>query len=198
VYGELGAAEMAHPRRAGDAPRIEDFLLGRSGRLCYGFTIMSSSSADLSTSGAVRLVTRGSAFETWAGPAGGGVRYDWTRKGIIRLIILGHGHAGYVAPSVKLFDTVLGFTGRIGVMFDCWDMTGYDSEFRVQTSAWGSKHQSVLEESFMVTRSKLVAMGISVANLAVGGKIKCFSKRVDFDVEAKNNGFLLNPPMPGR
>src|SRR5262245_15005588 len=112
----------------------------------------------LQTEDAVSAVERGATFEIWKGPSGA-IRYDWTRTGIIRMIIVGYGHAGFAAPSVRHFDTVVRFTGRIGVFFDCWDMTGYDSGFRVETSAWASKHQAETDACYMVTRSKLVSMG---------------------------------------
>jgi hypothetical protein len=136
-------------------------------------------------------------YEIWQGPKGGAIRYDWTKAGAIRWIVRGHGYAGYAAATVKNFDAVLRMTGRITVFFDCWDMTGYDSEFRLKTSAWGAEHKSDVDAGYMVTRSKLVAMGATVANLVTGGKIKGYSERSEFDSEAKRCGFILNPPMPG-
>jgi|HubBroStandDraft_6_1064221.scaffolds.fasta_scaffold262090_2 hypothetical protein len=158
---------------------------------------MISSPADPGTPDSLRLSVSGSAFEVWQGPTGA-IRYDWTRAGVIRVIIVGHGHASYATPSIKNYDTVLHFTGRISVLFDYWDMTGYDTEFRVKTSAWAAKHQSLVDSGYMVTRSKLVAMGVSVVNLVIGGKIKAVSNRAEFDQEAKRVGFMLNPPMPGK
>ncbi len=141
----------------------------------------------------VREIEKGPAFEVWQGS--GAMRLDWTRQGALRIIVAGHGHAEYAAPVTRRFEALLRSTQRITILADFWDMPGYDSGLRVELSAWGAGHRSIFD-LHVVSRSKLVTMGVAVASLAMGGT-KSHSQRASFDAEAKALGFVINPPMPG-
>lgn len=65
-------------------------------------------------------------------------------------------------------------TGVVWGFHDWLDMTGYDSSSRIDLTAWVLKNRANSRLSIGM-RSKLVAMGVSVANLALGNMIETFS-----------------------
>ena len=60
-------------------------------------------------------------------------------------------------------------------------MTRYDGNTRVVLSEFTAKHKNSLRTVAILVQSKIVAMGVSVANLATGGKIEAFSNRDKFE-----------------
>ncbi len=134
----------------------------------------------------VRETEKGATFEVWQGS--GTMRLDWTRQGAMRIIVEGHGHAEYAPPVLRRFETILRTTPRITILADFWEMPGYDSGLRVELSAWGAKHRSSFD-LHVISRSKLVTMGVAVASLAMGG-ISSHTQRSSFDAEAKRLGFV--------
>ncbi len=143
----------------------------------------------------VTQVDSGPTFELWKGPAGS-MRLDWTRKGAIRILVSGHGYGGYGIQTVRKFDDALRSSPakKAILFFDFWDMPAYDSPLRVETQGWGAKHRAEMEV-YLCTRSKLVSMGASVGNLALGGIIKVFTRKEEFDRECQRHGLPLNPAM---
>lgn len=79
------------------------------------------------------------------------------------------------------------FTGEIerriqrGIRVDWFGdysaMTSYDSAARVALTDFTHKHTEGLNRVVILVQSRLVAMRVSVANLAVGGKIEAFADR---------------------
>lgn len=143
-----------------------------------------------------KLVDSGPNHEIWKGPAGS-MRLDWNKRGAIRIIVKGHGYAGYALPTVRKYDEALrgSMTKKVIPIFDFWDMEAYDSALRVETQGWGSKHRAEMESVYLLTRSKLVSMGASVANLAIGGLMKIFTRKEEFDREVQKLGLPINPSM---
>jgi hypothetical protein len=64
--------------------------------------------------------------------------------------------------------------GVVSGFHDWLDMTGYDSASRIDLTNWVLKNRAK-SRLFISMRSKLVAMGVSVANLALGNMIETFS-----------------------
>lgn len=148
----------------------------------------------------VREVESGPTFEVWSGHAStgkpGAMRLDWTRAGAVRIVIVGHGYAEYAPIIVKRWEHVLKFRGRMTVLFDYEKMETYDSRYRTDTQGWGSAHLKDLDAIYILTRSKLVQMGASVANLVLGGMVKVETSRPGFDAQAQQLGLPLNPKIP--
>jgi hypothetical protein len=61
--------------------------------------------------------------------------------------------------------------GPVAGFHDWLEMTGYDSQSRVDLTKWVLSHRQQ-SRLFIGVRSKLVAMGVSVANLALGNLIE--------------------------
>lgn len=64
--------------------------------------------------------------------------------------------------------------GAVAGFHDWFQMTGYDSGSRIDLTNWVMGHRTE-SRLFIGTRSKLVAMGVSVANLALGNMIESHS-----------------------
>lgn len=142
-----------------------------------------------------REIEKGPSFEVWQGPSGA-MRNDWVRGGIMRGILRGHGHAEFAAPLVRRWDALLKSDGKVTIFGDFWEMTTYDSGFRVETSGWLVKHRNDLAAVHVVTQSKLVSMGIAVVNLALGGIYTVHTSYADFERAARRYGLPGTPSMP--
>ncbi|MEP7121032.1 MAG: hypothetical protein ABJE95_08990 [Byssovorax sp.] len=142
-----------------------------------------------------RSIEKGSTFEVYQG-TGRANRLDWTREGAFRTIIIGHAGGESAEVMIRRFEAMLRISPRITALYDVWDLTGYDSEFRIELTKWGMKNRASVLALHSVARSKLVNMGLSVANLAMGGIFTPHGKRADFDAIAKRLGLPLNPTMP--
>lgn len=145
------------------------------------------SEADVSQAEAARLVDSGPLFEVWQGRDRGTTRIDWTRRGAVRITVVGHGCADYSPPCMRRWDAALKQADQAAVLIDFWDMPTYDSGMRVQMTDWGKKHRSDTKY-YVCTKSKLVLMGLSVANLALGGILNVHEKRPEFDAECLKHG----------
>ena len=139
----------------------------------------------------IREIASGPAFETWQGS--GTMHLHWTRQGVVRIAVSGHGHAEFAAPVVRRWEGAIRSGGRMTLLVDFGEMPAYDSKLRVELQAWGVKHRAQVESIHMLSRSKLVSMGAAVTNLALGGMITMYDVQGAFDAVAKSLGL---PPIP--
>jgi hypothetical protein len=148
----------------------------------------------------VRMVSSGPSFEVYQAVQGqtklGAVRFDWTKSGVILETVSGHAHALFAPLVLKRFNAALTATGRTTQLCDFWGITSYDSDFRLEHTRWGQRHRPMIDAIHILTQSKLVAMGVSVANLAMGGMFTSYTKRNDFNIAAQKLGFPANRPLP--
>lgn len=70
--------------------------------------------------------------------------------------------------------------GPTDFFYDAWDMQAYDSLLRTELTSWHLRRRADTRSLHTVTRSKIVRMGISVANLALG-IITAHEDRSSFD-----------------
>lgn len=69
----------------------------------------------------------------------------------------------------------------LAIFDDFEQLTGYDSDARLSLTAWTKQNAARIRTIDILVRSKLVAMGVSVANLALGGNIRSHSVRARFE-----------------
>lgn len=145
---------------------------------------------DMIDRGNVTLVQSGPSFELWKGP-NGGMRLEWTRRGAVRFAISGYGYEGYVPPILARWNDAITLAqgGRVDILVDFWDLEDYDSSFRVKTQDWGRAHLDNLGSVGLLTRSKLISMAAAITNAAIGGKLKTFTQRAEFQVRGLQLGF---------
>lgn len=101
----------------------------------------------------------------------------WKGRGVLEVVLRGHGHEELAAIVIRRKEAVLSDAGELAVFFDLGDMPGYDSGLRVALTRWLQSHLRSVK-IHVVVRSKIVAMGVSVANLALGGIIQTYTQRV--------------------
>jgi hypothetical protein len=81
----------------------------------------------------------------------------------------GYSDAGYLPFIDRVYERTLArVEGQIAVFADCELQTGYDTEFRRGIVAWSKGIVPFPAPYCLYVKSRLVAMGIAVARLAVG------------------------------
>ncbi|HWA73378.1 MAG TPA: hypothetical protein VG937_13625 [Polyangiaceae bacterium] len=118
------------------------------------------------------LVSSDSSSQSWRTPRGA-MSLTWTEQGAIYVSVDVHGDRSLSPLMVRRADTLIART-RMKFFFDFWQMPTYDSEMRTEWTGFLVTHRARVDEIHVVARSKLVAMGVAVANLALGGIIKSY------------------------
>jgi hypothetical protein len=98
----------------------------------------------------------------------GGVRVWQPARGVIAASLRGHVSAAAMPPMIERLDA-FGAARRVTHhFFDLWDMEGYDSAVRVDLTQYFVKHRAFIGALHTCTRSRIVRMGVTVANVALG------------------------------
>jgi hypothetical protein len=71
--------------------------------------------------------------------------------------------------------------GELRVFHDWFEMTGYETSARKQLTDWSVANRKHYREVHIGLRSKIVAMGINVANIPLGGLIRAHGSRPPFE-----------------
>lgn len=147
------------------------------------------------SSSTFRQIESGPTFEIHEGPTCL-LRLDWGPS-TIRATYVGHVMAECAQPLIRRSEAVMRAAQAPFTSFqDAWLVTGYESGMRVNMVEWAKKNPGATKEVHILSQSKIMGMAVAVMNLALGGVVKGYSKRQDFDVMAKRMGLPLNPPMP--
>jgi hypothetical protein len=72
---------------------------------------------------------------------------------------------------------------KVDVFFDTEKMTSYEPGFRVKMTAWHEALRPRTRSAHVLVTSKIVAMAISIVNMATRGLLRSHSNRSTFDVE---------------
>ena len=84
---------------------------------------------------------------------------------------------GYGEERIRQHD------GKLYVFHDWLEMTGYDSRTRMRLTAWSVAHRQAYQEVHLAVRSRIIAMGVQVANVAVGGIMRAHTGIAALEVE---------------
>lgn len=120
-------------------------------------------------------------------------RFDLPRGGVLHL-------ATYELPSnLVLYLQCRGFAsasmvarvidhreravrlGRVALFNDLLDLEGYDPPVRDELTRWQKRHKESVMTTHILLRSRIVAMGIQMASLALGEHLVTYSRVADFD-----------------
>ncbi|HEY6880502.1 MAG TPA: hypothetical protein VI299_20905 [Polyangiales bacterium] len=74
---------------------------------------------------------------------------------------------------------------KLTVFHDWFDMTGYDPRCRARLTSWSLANLEHYQEAHFGVRSKIVAMGVQVANMALRGFMCAHTSRARFDLETE-------------
>jgi hypothetical protein len=119
-----------------------------------------------------KLVESDSQSECWRASRGT-LRLSWTESGCMLVVLGVHGDRALAPLMTRRADAIIAQT-KLTLFFDFWEMPTYDSEMRMLWTQWLLSHRSHLNGLHVLARSKLVSMGVSVANLALGGIIQSY------------------------
>ena len=73
--------------------------------------------------------------------------------------------------------------GKLYCFHDWLEMTGYDSSSRVKLTTWSIAHRHAFQEVHLAVRSRVVVLGVQVANIAIGGLIRTHSGIASVEIE---------------
>ena len=105
----------------------------------------------------------------------------WTpAPGFVISRITGLGDKAFTVPIIDAFDRALPDELPIRLFFDVETIASYDSELRTQLTARFYEERARIGEFHVLVGSKLTAMGVSVANLALGGIVTSHTQRLQF------------------
>jgi hypothetical protein len=100
--------------------------------------------------------------------------------GILVFQLVAHGDKAFVAPIVEGFERCLAHGPFVNMFVDTERMATYDSELRTEVTAALLRQRRRIGSLHIVVGSKLVAMGVSVANLALGGMMTIYRTPTPF------------------
>jgi len=94
----------------------------------------------------------------------------WTLdQAFLVMQIVAHGDRSFVAPIVAGFERSLRHGTSVQMFVDVELMVSYDTALRTEVTAALARERKRIGCLHILVRSKIVAMGVSVANLALGG-----------------------------
>jgi len=91
----------------------------------------------------------------------------------------GHGDAAFAPPIIAAFDT-LAASGPVHVFVDCESLGNYDSAFRTALTGRLLPERARLATLRVLVKARIVSMGATVMNLALGGVLEATTEREPF------------------
>jgi hypothetical protein len=101
-------------------------------------------------------------------------------RGLLIVRLSGHGHAELAVPIIEAIDESLRRARRVSVFFEAGKLQTYDSALRTELTQRLRKDLDRFESIHVLVASKMVAMGVSVASLALDGKVTSHSEHDAF------------------
>jgi len=99
------------------------------------------------------------------------------RPGTIEMILRGGMHDRAVPVATEYLLREIAQVGTLRFFVDTTGIASYTSEFRKLWTAWLSERRAQVPEVHVLVASRLVAMGVQLANIAMGGTINVYSDR---------------------
>jgi len=94
--------------------------------------------------------------------------------------ITGYLEKDIVPKITQPIDRLIAQGVRPVIFNDWWELTGYDSDARLKLTDWIFWVRGKIVGSHVLVRSKIVSMGVSIANLALGGMLTVYTDRQEF------------------
>jgi hypothetical protein len=143
----------------------------------------------------LHLIESGPAFEVYQGPFCV-QRHDWLTKGVFRQTVVGYATIENAEISITRYSALQRPGTRWTKLYDWWDLTSYEPQFRLELLKWVKLHGDTTERVYSLSRSKVGNMGLAVTKITVGELLTNYDKRADFDVVCKKLGLPVKPLMP--
>jgi C4-dicarboxylate-specific signal transduction histidine kinase len=101
--------------------------------------------------------------------------------GVLFTRVSGHGERACAEHIVRAFDHVALTADKVEIFHDWELLNGYAAEVRVEMTAWTRGILHRLGSVHILVRSKIVAMGITIADVALGGVLTSHNDRRAFE-----------------
>lgn len=124
--------------------------------------------------------------ETWESPRSK-VHIWWLSPRVVRFKYYGFNEADSVPWIERVIGQHIDATHTPIEMFvDCGDQKGYEPGFRKGLTEWNKRIEKDIRTINLFITSKIAAMGIAAGNLLLGGMLKPFTDRREFELAAKS------------
>src|SRR4051794_15808909 len=100
--------------------------------------------------------------------------------GILLVQMAGFGDGEFATHIIDAIDREIEGGRRIKVFIDMEEMTNYDSTLRTKLTTRFLQCRKEIDAFVVLAKSRIVSMGVSVANLALGGIISVHDDRPGF------------------
>lgn len=90
------------------------------------------------------------------------------------------GEGDFATPIIAAFDEILKAGSKVEIFFDMGKMDNYDSTLRTKLTTHFAARRPDIASLHVFAKSRLVTMGVSVANLALGRLITVHSSLTSF------------------
>jgi hypothetical protein len=101
----------------------------------------------------------------------------WSAAPLLIMQFSGHGEGEFATPLLTRFDALTDSFGPIHIFFDLSALENYDSALRTRVTQHFQREVERIGSLHVCARSKIVAMGVAVVNLALGGIITSHRER---------------------
>ncbi len=95
--------------------------------------------------------------------------------------VVGMGSLEMVQNVIEFGDALIADAGSIQIFHDFSEVSGYRAEARRVLVDWGVQNPDAIECTHVLFRSKIVAMGVSMATRLLGEQLTGYSKYPQFD-----------------
>jgi hypothetical protein len=103
-----------------------------------------------------------------------------TAENVVFMQLNGYLDKEYVTNITQPVDKLIVAGVKPLIFNDWWEMTGYDTDARLKLTDWIFWMRGKIQGSHILVRSKIVSMGVSIANLALGGMLTVYTDRQEF------------------
>lgn len=115
--------------------------------------------------------------------ARGELRCEEPAPGVLLITARGHIAAEGIAAVIAWRNEAVRRCGQVDLFDNAYEVNGYDSAVRTRATEWSAANRAAIRSQHILLRSKIVAMGVSLANIALGGRVAVYTMPNGFDRE---------------
>ncbi|MEZ4230007.1 MAG: hypothetical protein R3B89_12600 [Polyangiaceae bacterium] len=112
---------------------------------------------------------------------GGDCQLFHLAPGLVKVSYRGLATRDFAEHVMQELEILLRRDSRLEVFIDAGALRSYQSDFRKVWTAWLLQHKAELDGVHILFQSRVVEMGINIANVVLGDFIRAYAKRPDFE-----------------
>jgi hypothetical protein len=118
---------------------------------------------------------------TRASTVRGSVDYGFVRPNVVVGRYAGTPEEPLYLPVTQAMAEQLGHERALHVFADLENIEGYEPALRERWVAWFRAHRPAIASCHILFRSRLVAIGIGIIGVAIGGRVHTYGSRDEFE-----------------